>query len=140
MQQECIPVGCVRSAAVTISPATHAPCHTCPRCHAHPLPRMLLSQCMPPFTTRTPLCHTCPSFAMHIPLFTIHAPLWTEFLTHACENITFPQLLLLMVIITLSKSSAVALALIIVRSILRASQHPLVRVCTSIKGVWLMYF
>ena len=21
-------------------------------------------------------------------------PLWTEFLTHACENITFPQLLL----------------------------------------------
>ena len=24
----------------------------------------------------------------------IHPPLWTEFLTHACENITFPQLLL----------------------------------------------
>ena len=23
-----------------------------------------------------------------------HAPLWTEFLTHTCENITFPQLLL----------------------------------------------
>ena len=22
----------------------------------------------------------------------IHVPLWTEFLTHACENITFPQL------------------------------------------------
>ena len=26
------------------------------------------------------------------------SPLWTEFLTHACENITFPQLLLWMVI------------------------------------------
>ena len=22
----------------------------------------------------------------------VHLPLWTEFLTHACENITFPQL------------------------------------------------
>ena len=27
-------------------------------------------------------------------------PLWTEFLTHACENITFPQLLLRMVNMT----------------------------------------
>ena len=103
-------------------PAMHIPCHACS------------------FHNAFPLCHTCPSFAMHIPLFTIHAPLWTEFLTHACENITFPQLLLLMVIITLSKSSAVTLALVIVCSILQASQHPLVRACTSIKGVWLTYF
>ena len=29
----------------------------------------------------------------------IHPPKWTEFLTHACENITFPQLLLRTVII-----------------------------------------
>ena len=28
-----------------------------------------------------------------------HTPPWTEFLTHACENITFPQLLLRAVII-----------------------------------------
>ena len=30
---------------------------------------------------------------------TPHRPLWTEFLTHACENITFPQLLLRTVMI-----------------------------------------
>ena len=24
----------------------------------------------------------------------VDTPLWTEFLTHACENVTFPQLLL----------------------------------------------
>ena len=33
-----------------------------------------------------------------IPLGRLH-PLWTEFLTHACENMTFPQLLLRAVII-----------------------------------------
>ena len=32
----------------------------------------------------------------------VHHPLWTEFLTHACENITFPQLLLRTVKIYLS--------------------------------------
>ena len=31
-------------------------------------------------------------------MYPTHAPLWTEFLTHACENITFPQLLLRAVI------------------------------------------
>ena len=30
--------------------------------------------------------------------YTPHPPLWTEFLTHTCENITFPQLLLRAVI------------------------------------------
>ena len=70
-KQECIPVGCVPSAAVAVFPATHAPCL------AHP------------HHVRSPN-HACPS--------TTHAPpLWTEFLTHACENITFPQLLLLTV-------------------------------------------
>ena len=34
----------------------------------------------------------------------IHLPLWREFLTHACENITFPQLLLRTVIIKYSLS------------------------------------
>ena len=72
-QQECIPVGCVPSAAVPISlamhapchthrpamhaplphmpPATHAPCHVCPPCHASPL------TCMSP--THAPY-HACP--------------------------------------------------------------------------------
>ena len=74
LKQECIPVGCVPSTAVAVSPATHArpamhaPHHTCPL--------------------------TCLSLAMHA------APLLTEFLTHACENITFPQLLLRTVINT----------------------------------------
>ena len=40
-----------------------------------------------------PLHHTCPPFTTHAPPFAAHAP-QTEFLTHACENITFPQLLL----------------------------------------------
>ena len=65
-RQECIPVGCVPSAAVAVSPATHAPLpprtplrHACslpcmPPCHVHPLP------CMPP-------CHACPSPARHVP-------------------------------------------------------------------------
>ena len=54
-----------------LSPATLTPCHAHPCCHA------------------CPLCHAHPS-TMHAP--TTHIPLWTEFLTHACENITFPQL------------------------------------------------
>ena len=58
-------------------PATHAPCHACPPALHTPLP------CMPP-------CHTCPLPCMLPP----PPPQWTEFLTHACENITFPQLLL----------------------------------------------
>ena len=94
--QECIPVGHVLSAALAVSPpmhtppppATNAPCHACPpathphhacACHA--------------FST---LCHACP-FLPHMPpathILLRHAcPLWTDFLTHACENITFLQL------------------------------------------------
>ena len=102
-------------------PAMHVPCHTCPPamhapCHASPLP------CMPP-ATHDPLphthpCHACPLChaspppckprATHDPLPHTHpchacppthapyhaCPPWTEFLTHACENITFAQLLL----------------------------------------------
>ena len=69
-------------------PATHPP----PAMHA-PLP------CTPP-AMHTPChahpCHTCPP-AMHTPCHACppatHAPPpWTEFLTHASENITLPQL------------------------------------------------
>ena len=63
----------------THGPVMHAPCHACPT-----LP------CMPP--TMHPLQHTCPPPHMLPPHpYHTHTPLWTEFLTHACENITFPQ-------------------------------------------------
>ena len=78
-EEECIPVGCVPSAAVAVSPVTHAPPpthhthplphmppphHACPLCHAHlPLPQM-----PPPFATHAPpLCCAHPLFAMHAP-------------------------------------------------------------------------
>ena len=83
MERECIPVGCVPSAAVAISPAMHPPAMHAP-CHARKPPAM-----------HTP-CHGCPS-TMHAPHHPhTHTP-WTEFLTHTCENITFLQLLLQMV-------------------------------------------
>ena len=56
--QECIPVGCVLAAAVTISPAMHTPRHACP----HP-PHM-------PPAMHTPAMHALPP--------TMHAPLWTD--------------------------------------------------------------
>ena len=88
-------------------PAKHAP-H-----HAHVLQCMPPSPCMPLLHYACPLCHTHPvPFAMHAH-FATHAPfamhahplamrghLWTEFLTQACKNITFPQLLLRTVIIS----------------------------------------
>ena len=61
-------------------PATHAPCHTCP------LP------CMPP-TMHAPLHHTCPPFTTHTPMVPLATPT-PDRMTDACENITFPQLLL----------------------------------------------
>ena len=75
-------------------------CHACPTplpctpllpCmphHAHPLP------CMPHPTMHNP-CHTPYHACSPLPCI---PPLWTEFLSHACENITYPQLLLRMVI------------------------------------------
>ena len=72
--QECIPVGCVPSAAVAISPATHTPPAMHAPCHACPLPHM------PPYHTHPPvmhaLCHT------HLP--TMHAPLPHTPPCHAC--------------------------------------------------------
>ena len=87
---------------------THAPCHACPLpCMPrvmHPLP--CISPCHTCPLACTHPCHTCPWLA-HTPA--THAPLpqcplpctppppcmpppRTEFLTHACENITLPQL------------------------------------------------
>ena len=90
--QECIPVGCVPSAAVAISPAMHAPCYTCPLPHITlPLPCTLPPPCMAP--TPFHACHPpCTPNATHAsttthdsttthalfhqahPLLTMHAP------------------------------------------------------------------
>ena len=48
LKQECIPAGYLLSAAVVISPATHAPCHPCP-----------LLPCTPLSHHAHPLCHAC---------------------------------------------------------------------------------
>ena len=51
-------------------------------------------------------CHACPPSCTaplsHMPAPAMHAPPWTEFLTHDCEHITFPQLLLRTVMIFLA--------------------------------------
>ena len=49
-KQECIPVGCVPSAAVTVSPATHAPTAM----HTPSLPTHA------PFAMHAPFRHACP--------------------------------------------------------------------------------
>ena len=95
LNQECIPVGCLSSAGLAVGGGCLSG-----RC----LPRGCLpggvcpSACwdsQPPGQTRgvSALVHAG-----------IHTPLWTEFLTHACENITFPQLRLRMVITTRKRS------------------------------------
>ena len=120
-RQECIPVGCVPSAAVAVSPAT-PPHHVCPL----PLPCMPLLPCTTPPRHTSPDTHAllpCTPPAMHTP--TTHAlhHAWipamhaschacplphtpshhtclppVDRMTDACENITFPQLLLRTVI------------------------------------------
>ena len=50
-------------------------------CHTRPLP------CTPPCHAH-PLPGTSPCHARSL---ATHAPLWTEGMTHACENITLPQ-------------------------------------------------
>ena len=72
--KECIPVGCVLSAAVAVSPAMHipamhTPCHACPcmppamhaPCHAHTLSYMPLCHAHP--LQCTSLHHACPLHA-----------------------------------------------------------------------------
>ena len=67
----------------TSSPPRHVPAIPAPLSPpTSPLP------CTPPFVTHSPT-----PFATYAPLRHARPPP-TEFLTHACENITFPQLLL----------------------------------------------
>ena len=126
LMQEYIPVGCIPSAATVVSLAMHAPHHTSlPVMHAYPA---MHTPChaLPP-ETQAP-CHTCPlphkPPAMHAPCHTSplpHMPPATHAPCHTCPpchafpppgilppvdrlldrclwNITFPELLLQMVI------------------------------------------
>ena len=111
----------------TVRCSGHLSCHACPLCHAHPLamyaPSITHALCHVPLPAThtpsiyaplscTPPCHACPPLlhmpsAMHAPCHTplpprIHAPL-----PHICENITFPQLLLRMVITCNYKSLSI---------------------------------
>ena len=109
--QECIPVGCVPPAhwptishsvgggdvwhacplpcmpPAMHSPLLHMPPLPCtPHWHAQPMPCMSPAThtplpCMPPYHTHTPLPRTPPPPCM--------PPLWTEWLTDMCKNITF---------------------------------------------------
>ena len=109
-KQECIPVGCIppahwpyaMHAPLPHMPPYHAcaPCYTCPPAthkhpwHAHLLPYMppamhALLPCTPP-AIHAPLPHISPLPCM--PPLPPPPPPWTEFLTHASENITLPQL------------------------------------------------
>ena len=95
VQQECIPVGCITSAAVSV----------CLGRVSAQVPRRVSAQgasawgCLPSgvlprvvSARRGSVQRGC------LPREGVHLPLWTEFLKQACENITFPQLRLLTVI------------------------------------------
>ena len=133
-------------------PTTHAPCHECPH-HTYPLSWMPPALHAPPPCTPpamhaplpcthplpcTPPCYACP-LAMHTPPCHAvpplpcmpplpHTPppiLWTEYLTHVCENITFPQLLLRTVINTVVLPESYKLSLI--KSNVKHGNFPMLR-------------
>ena len=101
--QPCMPPShtCPLSHACSLPcmpPATHAPHHACPPAMHTPLPQMPPRFTWPP-ASHTPSGHACPlpctpPRPWHGPLPRTPPPphLWTEFLTHASENITLPQL------------------------------------------------
>ena len=113
VQQECIPVECVPSAAVAVCCGGCLPGGVvCPGGRRQPaggggclpsLSRVVSAQggfclgvvrpgrCLSKGVSPQQGC--LPILSGGVP------PLWTKFLTHACENITFPQLRLRMVII-----------------------------------------
>ena len=80
-KREYIPVGCVLSTTVAVSPAMHAPCHTCPPGMHASLPHIPQPHTPPLFAKDAPLHHTCPlhyaclPISPHMPPFTTHAPL-----------------------------------------------------------------
>ena len=66
-KQECIPVGCIPSAAVAVSPAMYAPPHMPPAMHATCYACSPCHACSPPAhappATHAP-CHACPLLCM----------------------------------------------------------------------------
>ena len=98
------------SRVCTICCSGHVSCHVCPppctppamhaSCHSCPLPCMSPTTHAP--TTHTPLPHMPPAMYALLPCM---PPPCTELLTQACENITFPQLLLRTVMTVLNLST-----------------------------------
>ena len=82
-KQECIAVGWVPSAAVAAGGGVSAQWGIC-LWGAYP------GGVCPGGCLLGGVCHTPPVQCM---LGYTPSPLWSEFLTHACENITFPQIL-----------------------------------------------
>ena len=82
IKQECIPVGCIPPVAIAIRGGLH---QTPPRAGTPP------DQTPPPEQTPPLGAGTPPDQAP--PGADTPPPPWTEFLTHASENITFPQTL-----------------------------------------------
>ena len=93
-KQECIPVGCIPSAH-WLHLVVFGGGGGC-----MPGDRVCLGVCMPGGLTCRGRGHACQGVC--VPCTPI---LWTEFLTHACENITFPQLMLRAVISVAIKST-----------------------------------
>ena len=89
VEQECIPVGCVASAAVAVCWGGVSAWQ---------------GGCLP--ARGRGACLVCPGRGRYLPSLSRGCladtpPLWTEFLIHTCENINFPQLRLRTVILWL---------------------------------------
>ena len=108
-KQECIPVGCITSLQWPFWEGGCLPRSVCPEkrllksVYGGCPPRGRVStrrECLPRvFLPRVCMCvYLCLCVLGVSAKGGVH-PLWTEFSTHTCENITFPQLLLRMVII-----------------------------------------
>ena len=86
VKNECIPVGCVPPAAVAIQgglPQCMLGYTTPPGCGPGDPPQM--------WAWRPPSGYLQCMLRYHLQCMLGYHPLWTEFLTHASENITLPQ-------------------------------------------------
>ena len=87
IQQECIPVGCVPSAALAVWWGGGCPggCVCLPSGGVWPEGCLPRGDCLP----RGCLPRGVSAYGDGVCLGGIPPPLWTEFLTHVCESITF---------------------------------------------------
>ena len=107
LEKEYIPVVCVPSATVAICPGGVCPgwCLLGDVCPGGCLPGGLSAWvCLPGGSTQGGVSLACLLRGVYTSL------LWTKFLTHACENITFPQLRLRLVKIQCSNADAMKCA------------------------------